>query len=135
MLFNYLFNINLLYYGIFIGTVAILGYSLFKYILNSSGSNSTITTVRPISLLEVAISSNPIFLYHIHNMRVIQNSQMTSIQKTKFYEINELFGLEMYNNGVTLRELIDIVKDFTDTELISSNINEIILFVIQNFNG
>ena len=127
MLFNYLFDSNLLFYGIFIGIAGILGYSLYNYIWDSS--ESTITTV-PL----LAISSNPIFLYHYHNMRVIQNSHMTSIQEAKFFEIRQLYRREMYNNVVTLRDLIDIVKDFTDTELISSNINETILFIIQNYD-
>jgi hypothetical protein len=59
---------------------------------------------------------------------------MTSIQEAKFFEIRQLYRREMYNNVVTLRDLIDIVKDFTDTELISSNINETILFIIQNYD-
>lgn len=41
----------------------------------------------------------------------------------------------MFNNAVTEADLTYIVKSFSVTELNSSNINEIILSIIDSFNG
>jgi hypothetical protein len=41
----------------------------------------------------------------------------------------------MFDSAVTEADLTYIVKSFSITELNSSNINEIILSIIENFNG
>jgi hypothetical protein len=155
-IFNYILDNNVIFYSIFAGTAGILGYSLCKSILNHYESNSDFdylntdlettsniysevntqtvpgsvssqTTVLPVSSQNVEILSNKdITEYTLSNKSLVDS---------KINEINELFSKEMFDSAVTEADLTYIVKQFSITELNSSNINEIILSVLENFNG
>jgi hypothetical protein len=87
---------------------------------------STVTTILPISTVNVEIVPNP---------DILDLSVIKSLQEKKIYEINELFSEELFNNVITETDLTGIVKGFTIEELNSKNINEIILSLIECFNG
>jgi hypothetical protein len=53
------------------------------------------------------------------------------MRESKIHEIIRLYSEEMYENEVSLSDLTDIVNSFEITNLLSSDINEIILTIIQ----
>jgi hypothetical protein len=90
-------------------------------------SSSTVTTVLPIPSVNVEVVPNPDLAINILSKNLLVES--------KFIEINELFIKEIQDNIITEADLTYIVKSFTIAELKSSNINEIILSIIEIFNG
>lgn len=79
---------------------------------------STVTTILPVPPVNVEAVPNP--EYFIHDL--------------KTHEINELFFKQISDNVITDADLTYIVNSFTIEELNQSNINEIILSIISNFN-
>jgi len=123
MLFNSLFDSNLLYYGIFTGTALFLGYAFYNYTWYNSGSNSAIDNINTdiISAFddtETTSSDESVTL-------------MPNIYEEKLQEIIELYGEEINNNQVNMNDLVDVINDFQVDELYSSDINEFILTIIN----
>jgi hypothetical protein len=58
-----------------------------------------------------------------------------NLHELKIQEIKELFGVEMYNNVINDADLTYIVKSFTVAELNSNNFHDLILSIMDNFNG
>ena len=71
----------------------------------------------------------------IPNPEIVGLNVKNSLVKSKFHEINELFNKEIFDNVITDADLNYIIRSFSITELNSSNINEIILSILDNFNG
>lgn len=91
-----------------------------------SDGTSTATTVLPVA---------PINIETVPNKDILDLSVLKSLQEQKFYEINDLFVEDLFNNAITDTDLTYIIKSFTIAELNSKNINEIILSIIECFNG
>jgi hypothetical protein len=94
--------------------------------LTTTDGASTVTTVLPIP---------PVSIETVPNPDILDLSVIKSLQDSKFHEINELFNEDLFNNAITESDLTYIVKSFTIAELNSKNINEIILSIIECFNG
>jgi hypothetical protein len=183
MIINYLINNDLVFYGMFAGTVGFIGYKCVSSYLNSFyedkgiqteawedysnrpsqiGSNSatSLDTVTPISenisptfttrtISEVGTLTTtdgtstvttvlPVPLVNIEtvpNSDIIELNTLKSLQESKFHEINELFSKEFFHNVITEADLTYIIKGFTISEINSANINELILSIIECFNG
>lgn len=129
MLFNYLFDSNLLFYGIFIGIAGILGYSLYNYIWDSSGSNN--------DLLFDETEYDPDYLEYVEQTTPNSIISEPNIQEFKFNKLNEIMGLyseEMDHYLITKNTLMTIIDSFSIPDLYSNNINETILSIIENAN-
>jgi hypothetical protein len=55
-----------------------------------------------------------------------------SIQELKFFEISSIFYREIAENSVTDEELMELIGSFTDIELATNSINDLILLVISH---
>jgi hypothetical protein len=55
-----------------------------------------------------------------------------SIQELKFFEISSIFQREIAENLVTDEELMELICGFTDIELATNSINDLILLIISN---
>jgi hypothetical protein len=55
-----------------------------------------------------------------------------SIQELKFFEISSIYQREIAENLVTDEELMELICGFTDIELATNSINELILLIITN---
>lgn len=133
MLFNYLFDSNLLFYGIFIGIAGILGYSLYNYIWDSSESNSDLL------FDDTETGYDPFYLEYVEQTtpKSILSGSEPYIQEFKFNKLNEIMGLyskEMDQYAVTKNTLMTIIDSFPIPDLYSNNINETILSIMENVN-
>ena len=94
--------------------------------LTTTDGASTVTTVLPIPTVNVETVPNP---------DILELNVLNSLQESKIHEINELFSEELFNNVITEADLTYIVKSFTITELNYRNINEIIISIMEVYNG
>jgi hypothetical protein len=92
----------------------------------TSDNVSTVTTILPMPYPDIAIVSN---------QDIIELNSQKSLVDSKIQEINELFSEEMFDNVITDADLAYIVKSFTIEQLNSSNINEIIISIMEVYNG
>jgi hypothetical protein len=54
------------------------------------------------------------------------------IQELKFFEISSIFYREIAEKKITDEQLMDIINDFTDNELATNSINDLILLIITH---
>jgi len=151
-LLNYLIDNDLVFYSLFTGVTGVIGYSFYKSIWYISdgitdkdidtSSNDVYSNVST-EIIPKSVSSQSTILpvsypniEFVSNRDIIENTLSNkSLIESKIYEINELFNEEIFDNAVTEADITYIIKSFSITELNSSNINEIILSIIENFNG
>ena len=91
-----------------------------------SENASTVTTILPIPPVNIEI---------VPNLDITKYSSDLSVYRNKIHEINELYGTEILDNVITKADLDYIIKSFSVTELQSSDINSLILEIINCFNG
>ena len=173
-LFNYIFENDVMFYGMFSATVGLIGFSFVKAYVNSyyvdngvqtdawedyserasqlasnsltsidtvtprisptseagtstiSGDVSTVTTVLPIPPVNIEVIPNP-------DIQIV--SDMNTVYLSKIHEISHLYSTEINNNIMTDSDLTYLIKSFTVEQISSSNFNEIILLLINCFNG
>jgi hypothetical protein len=55
-----------------------------------------------------------------------------SIQELKFFEISSIYQREIAENLITDEELMELISGFSDNELATNSINELILLIISH---
>jgi hypothetical protein len=56
-----------------------------------------------------------------------------SLQELKIFEISSMFSKEIEAKGITDEQLTDLIYSFTDIELLTNSINDLILLIITHF--
>ena len=83
---------------------------------------------------------DPLFIRNIEPLFIRNNeiktvSEINQIYLNKIKEINELYAQEIYDNALTGSDIIRIIHNYSVDQLVSSNINDTILMIINCFNG
>ena len=152
---NYLLDNGIVYSSIFAGSISLIGFVLYKSITDdsfntdydylntdlggSSNINSEVGTQRVPSDISSETTILPVLNQHVEivpNKNIIEyTSSNNSVINSKIEEIKGLYSKEIFDNVITDADLTYIVKSFSITELKSSDINNIILTIMECFNG
>lgn len=152
---NYFLDNGILSTSVFIGSISLIGFVLYKSITSdpldtdydylnsdlggSSNINSEVGTPRVPSEISSERTILPTPSQHVEiipNENIIENTLLNNnLRNSKIDEIKKLYDLEIKESVLSDADLTYIVNSFTIAELKSSDINDIILSIIQCFNG
>lgn len=164
MNYNLLFDNNLTYYGIFIGCGLILSCSLYYLIRSNYTAipsknievtvNENAVTIINNDNIDAIIDSDldtdvesdyqstndndsisdvditDLDLFFMPNV----DFDVCSIQELKFFEISSIYYKEIAEYLVTDEQLMELICGFTDTQLATNEINDLILVIMSYMN-
>ena len=152
ILINYFFDDSLLFYGMLASTTVLyIGYSIYKHksILNNSESKNEIDYTNP-DIISTALDDLDIDFDNMESWwdeafaeyleQTTPRSATSGLTEEehklkKFYEIVDLYMDDMNINSVIEEDLIEIINLFPIPEFYSSDINELILAIINYWHG
>jgi len=150
MIINYLFDNSLIFYGILASTTVFIGYSFYKYnsIWNNSRNTTEIDNINPdiiaTSFDDLDMDFDNIeswwdefyaeYLEQTTPRSVTSGLTMEEHKLNKLNEIIDLYAEDMDYHSVSIDELKDIIDLFPIPELYTSDINEIILAIINHLH-
>ena len=141
MLQNYLFDNGIVFYGLFAATTLFIGYYWYSaslYNTNNEPTNSIIDKQSNDLFYNTGSeTSSGVVTPAVNRMETVYPSSHpgnldTDIVDMKFAEIKELFSDELAHSVITDTDLYFIINSFTIPELLSGNINEVILRIIDS---
>jgi hypothetical protein len=145
---NYLFDNNLIILGIITGATIIIGYSIYTTIWSQSENNNNFNNVNTDIVTSIddiettsfdEIYSEIMSFDEIYSEILSENipesiSTVTTeltIHESIIEELCQFYSEELYNNVLDINDLTEIVNAFSNTELTSGSVNEIIRSMIE----